>query len=301
MTCALRAILTAFIFSAVASAASALTIDFEEFSHGQIIRDSQGVAIRTTIQNNARDHIIRALFPAGITSTVSHVEGHFDIVERPHSSHDVNSIFKDAPQGCFIDINDGDAGLAIANRGLPAYQIRQDHETTIALTLLRCVGFLGRNGISHRQISLYPLEAPQAQCLGVHHFEYSIMPHHGTLEDSAVYQQAFQYQTKLITAQTTKHSGSLPAQMSLVTIEPKELIVSAIKKHESNDTLVIRLYNIANKSVAGTLRCFKNIHTANLLNMNEEIVGTIQPTSPDALPLDVQPKKIITLELLLGD
>ena len=34
--------------SAIAAPASALTIDFEEFAHGQIIRDSQGVEIRTT-------------------------------------------------------------------------------------------------------------------------------------------------------------------------------------------------------------------------------------------------------------
>jgi hypothetical protein len=48
MTYALRATLTVLLFSTISAPASALTINFEEFSHGQIIRDSQGVEIRTT-------------------------------------------------------------------------------------------------------------------------------------------------------------------------------------------------------------------------------------------------------------
>lgn len=48
MSKAIQVLLTLLLLSIVGAPASALTIDFEEFTHGQIIRTSQGVGIRTT-------------------------------------------------------------------------------------------------------------------------------------------------------------------------------------------------------------------------------------------------------------
>jgi hypothetical protein len=48
MTHPLQAVRIALLLSFIAAPASSLTINFEEFSHGQIIRGSQGVEIRTT-------------------------------------------------------------------------------------------------------------------------------------------------------------------------------------------------------------------------------------------------------------
>ena len=76
-------------------------------------------------------------------------------------------------QRTFVDVNDGKIGLLVANRGLPEYEVIPGEEgVTVALTLLRCVGWLSRDDMHCRRGHAGPgLPTPGAQCLGTHTFD----------------------------------------------------------------------------------------------------------------------------------
>ena len=74
----------------------------------------------------------------------------------------------------FVGINDNKKGLVIFNKGLPEYEATPDG--TIALTLLRSVGWLSQDDLSSRERLAGPkIPVPDAQCMGEHIFEYAIV------------------------------------------------------------------------------------------------------------------------------
>jgi len=68
--------------------------------------------------------------------------------------------------------------LGIAGRGLPEYEALAGPDgrtNAIALTLLRCIGWLSRDDLTTRPGHAGPeLPVEDAQCLGEHHFEYAL-------------------------------------------------------------------------------------------------------------------------------
>ncbi|MGB2695140.1 MAG: glycoside hydrolase family 38 C-terminal domain-containing protein, partial [Dehalococcoidia bacterium] len=86
------------------------------------------IDIHTEIDNRAEDHRLRAHFPSGVRTDVSHAEQHFGVVTRPIAVPDADETWQEQPVGyhpqkTFVDVNDGQGGLMIANRGLPEYEV----------------------------------------------------------------------------------------------------------------------------------------------------------------------------------
>ncbi len=81
---------------------------------------SKRVDIKVEIENTAKDHRVRALFPTGIEASTHFAEGHFDVIERETTPWEGWQ----NPSNCqkqtnFVDVNDGKVGLMVANMGLP--------------------------------------------------------------------------------------------------------------------------------------------------------------------------------------
>ncbi|MEM3526604.1 MAG: glycoside hydrolase family 38 C-terminal domain-containing protein, partial [Candidatus Jordarchaeaceae archaeon] len=140
------------------------------------------VSCKTEIENNIKDHRLRILFPTGITTEYVYADGHFGVVERslkvPDESNCVEVQKTVNHQNLFVDINNGKKGLAIANKGLPEYEIYGDREKTIAVTLVRSVGWLSRNtdNNNRRTFGGPTIPTPEAQCQGRIIAEYAVIP-----------------------------------------------------------------------------------------------------------------------------
>ncbi|MHA1412213.1 MAG: hypothetical protein ACTSO4_06310, partial [Promethearchaeota archaeon] len=64
------------------------------------------------------------------------------------------------------------------NRGLPEYEalLDKDGNVILAITLLRCVGWLSRGDFESRRTDAGPsLYTPGAQCIGKHKFDLSLV------------------------------------------------------------------------------------------------------------------------------
>jgi len=216
---------------------------------------------------------LRVEFPTAIKTDYVYAEGHFDVVKRsinvPDSEGWKEKAYKTAHNSGFVDINDGEYGLALLNRGLPEYEIIPDNNT-IALTLLRCVGWLSRGDLEYKKGNAGPsFTTPEAQCLGGHVFSYALIPHQSSWDDVRISQKTKQYKTKILTQQLKNQQGNMPSNFSFIQLEGERLEISAIKKNESEDKLVVRIYNPTNVNTTGKIKLGFNVHEVYLGKLDE--------------------------------
>jgi len=207
--------------------------------------------------------------------------------------------------------------LALLNRGLPSVEVGQDG--TIALTLLRCVGWLSRDDLWVRRIAAGPLvPTPGAQCIGDYTYEYAILPHTGDWHE--VYRDAYSYASPtmarradthpgidlremnitrddpaLITGLGWRRDGDLPANLSLVEIDTPKLVLSAVRRADDN-SLVVRVYNIEQEAVRGTIRLGVPMKTACRSNMAEETLDALMLIDGRTLEIEARGGEVVTIK-----
>jgi mannosylglycerate hydrolase len=266
-------------------------------SEVKLFSEIQRIEFKTKFDNRVCDHRLRVEFPTAIKSNYVYVDGHFDVVKRsinlPDSEGWKEKAYKTAHNSGFIDINDGEYGLAILNKGLPEYEIIPENNT-ITLTLLRCVGWLSRGDLEYKKGNAGPSFAtPEAQCLGEHIFLYALIPHQGNWAEARIPQKTKQYKTKILTQQLKNQPGNLSDKYSFIELEGEHLEISAIKKHEFEDKLVVRVYNPTNKKTTGNIKLGFDIHKVYLGRLDESYEEELPYNN--GVEIELKPKEIKTI------
>ncbi|MCX6022604.1 MAG: glycosyl hydrolase-related protein [Chloroflexi bacterium] len=285
---------------------SAATIDCPAVTSVSLSPGVARVDIRTEVDNRAEDHRLRVLFPTGIQAETAAAESHFGVTERPLAlpafgpdwTEDPVGTF---PQKTFVDVTDGFRGLAVANRGLPEYEVMPTEAgAVIALTLLRCVGWLSRDDLATRRGYAGPArETPGAQMLGRQTFEYALIPHGGDWE--AALGAAHDFTLPLRAAPTGLHSGPLPSAHQFIRITPPSVVVSAVKLAENGDGLMVRLYNPTARSVEAIIAIAWPLAAAHLTDMEEHPGERLEvATDGRSVGVTLGPSKIVTVRLTMG-
>ncbi|MGM0294254.1 alpha-mannosidase [Enterococcus sp. AZ062] len=219
--------------------------------------ESKKIDFKTTIDNQMKDHRLRVLFP-----TKLHVEQHeadsiFEVVARPNQvSASWENPTNPQHQHAFVQLGDESQGITIGNFGLNEYEILDGK--TIAVTLLRCVGEMGDWGY-------FP--TPEAQCLGVHQFDYSLEVHSGK-DKFDTYKHAYAAQIPFSTKQLSNQVGKLSPKKQYLSIEGETFAITALKRSKLNDKLVARGFNMS--SHLESLHLMKNGKKGKRLNLLEE-------------------------------
>ncbi|MGH2498312.1 MAG: alpha-mannosidase [Ktedonobacteraceae bacterium] len=222
------------------------------------------IDIHTSVENMVKDHRIRVTFPVLYKVESVAAEGTFEVRIRPTAAPRPADVadWSEEPVNCFpqkrfVDSSDGKTGLAVLNRGLPEYEVIQDDagQQAIALTLLRCVAWLSRGDLATRHGHAGPMLAtPEGQCLGHHEFDYALVMHSGDWEaqDALVLREAQAFNMPIRAIATNQHEGSLPSTTSMVEVEPRGVVVSAIKR--SGEGIIVRIYNPLSRALEASLR-----------------------------------------------
>jgi len=258
---------------------------------------SRRIDIRTEVENNAKDHRLRALFATGFAEFENYADGHFNIVERknhfPEKPTERGKIeyYPTQHQTNFTTLLCGTDGVTIANKGLPEYEILRD-DSTIAVTLLRCVGWLNKQNLMTRWRMAGPdIATPDAQCQGRHTFEYSIVLHGRDLQTAYTEANAFCY--PVFAKQCPAHDGALKSGMSLLQL-PGNLIVSAIKMSEDRRGFVVRLYNIYGEACDARIQTLLPYRKCSITDSLENVIAE-PAVDGDAILLHVGAHRIVTL------
>jgi mannosylglycerate hydrolase len=267
------------------------------------------IEIHTEVDNQAQDHRLRVHFPAPFRAQSVDCDGHFEIVHRPPSpTPDGNLPYPaqnwseqprtEMPQQAFSDISNGKDGLLIANRGLPEVAVlptsNDGHE--VALTLLRCVGWLSREDLTTRKGHAGPdMSTPAAQMPGRHVFDYAILPHSAS-ETVSAYHAAYAFNAALRSARTSLHHGPLPASGSLVEVTSPEFVVSAVKIAEDGSGLVVRGYNVSSQAQTVTVKPWKKYSKASQVNLLETDQGSLLPGEQGGVVLQVAAFQVVSIK-----
>ena len=188
-------------------------------------------------------------------------------------------------------------GIIILNKGLPEYEAKTDG--TIALTLLRSVGWLSQDDLTIREKLAGPkVLVPDAQCIGKHTFEYAILIQAGPWEATPILRYENQYSIQIKSLEIPWQKGKLPPRLSFLLIKPDELLVSAIKKAYNGNDVIIRLFNPTEQYINGSLAILSGIKEAWLTDFNEEKKKKIPVRSDGIILIEAGPKKIITISIL---
>jgi alpha-mannosidase len=283
--------------------------------------DQPGVYITTRTRNTAKDHKLTVQFPTGLRVEKAHVDESFMVAERdlklPPSEGWVEDPTPLMHQRTFTDLSDGESGFAILNRGLPSVEVSEDG--TIALTLLRCVGWLSRDDLWVRRIAAGPLvPTPGAQCMGEYTFEYALLPHSGDWQH--VYETAYNYSALLLARRADTHpgldlhemnitrddpnlvtsipwprGGHLPETHSFVQVDPPQLVLSAV--YRSGGDLIVRVYNVTRETVNGSLTFGVQLQEAHQINMAEEAQERLTIHDANRLDIHVDGAEVYTVKV----
>jgi alpha-mannosidase len=258
------------------------------------------IDVETEVDNRVSDHRLRVHFPAPFEVQEADYDGHFEVVRRPTGVPEkgedwVEDPRPEVPQRAFTDVSDANFGLMIANRGLPEVEvIGREADTEIALTLLRCVGWLSRDDMPVREGHAGPgFETPGAQVPGKWAFDYAIIPHRGDWRDA--YPQAYAYQTALRGVQSGLHGGEIPSCGKFVTHSPPEFIISAVKETEDGEGWIVRGYNISSETIQLDLKPMRKFPRAKRVNLAEREITSLPVEDDGTISLSVSGHEIVSI------
>jgi alpha-mannosidase len=232
------------------------------------------VEIETRVENRAHDHRLRVHFPTSIHAAEAWTDAAFDVLSRPIGTPTHGQDWQEQPvatwpQQGFADVHDATGGLMVAADGLPEVEVlRGDDGDTIALTLLRSVGWLSRGDLLTRRANAGPtLPTPEAQCLGLYTFRYALIPHRSRWEQAFLAAHRF-----LSPLRALQLWGGPPERTShsLVAASPAQVVVSAVKLPEDGEpALVLRVYNPLDRPVNLDLALGLPFERAELVDLRE--------------------------------
>lgn len=242
--------------------------------------NSKRVDVRCEIENKARDHRLRVLFPTGFNASCHKVESVFEAATR-NNEHKPCWVY---PSGCehqqgFVMMNDEAAGVAIANVGLYEYEILKDN--TIAVTLLRAIGELGDWGIFPTELSQ---QQKKLEC------EFSIIPF--DKEDKA-YAEAASFQCPFTSVQLIDEADGAYTNNNFVW-NGENIRMTAFKGAENSSDIIMRWVNYSGSEQVLEIKKSSWIDGLYMSNVIEEKKNSL-PVEGDGWKITVKPFEILTL------
>jgi alpha-mannosidase len=262
-------------------------------------KGSKAVKIKTRLRNEARDHKLCVNFPSGVKADTAVSESAWGVAERSvrwtQNGDNFEQFFPFQPMQNFVDVTDGNAGLAVLNRGLREYEVQDDPERTISITLLRThrAYMTANQDMTPEEFDKYT---------GLHSFgdleyNYALYPHGGGWEEADVLNAAYEFKVDVKAIQGVSMDGILPDNGSFISVsKPDKLMVSAVKLSESGEGIILRLWNKGSENENVRIDTILPVSSVKRLRMDETHLSDI-PFVNGGFDIDIKPHKIETLLL----
>jgi mannosylglycerate hydrolase len=254
---------------------------------------SRRVEFHVKVLNQADDHRVRVRIPVPYKTDRVLTDTQFGSLNRPihDAAMDVwqQEGWKEAPVPVWNLLNyaalqQGQNGLALFTEGLREIEIIGETQSTFALTLLRGVGLLGKEDLLLRpgRPSGIKLPVPDSQVRGELLCRFSVMPFSGSALNAGVAQQARSWLTPVQcynkipwdAMKLNRTAIDVPESYSLFTLPATGCQLSALKKAEDDNALIVRLFNPSDS---------ENCESMMMFNRHQP---TCQETGMDEQPLE---------------
>lgn len=256
--------------------------------------DKARIDIVFDIDNQACDHRIRTYIPTNIASKFSVSDNQFGYIKRDVHDEAMDIWEKEGwderpdsiyPMLTFVGLSDDKHGVAVLTNSTREFEIVGEKFNTIAITLFRSVGFLGKEEMIRRpgRPSGIKLPTPDSQLIGNITIDFAIATHEKSTLEANVANMAKQYLTPMVTYNKMPYNAmklndsevSTPYSYSLLKQCDENLVLSVIKKSEKEEGLIIRMYNPNEYEESTNLLFNRSIKEAVKANLNERKIEKI--------------------------
>ncbi len=221
--------------------------------------------------------LLKVAFPVSAHSDQATFEIPFGSVERPTTRNTpAEQAQFEVPAQRWADLSDPRHGLSLLNDSKYGYDAKGN---VLRLSLLRS--------------PTYP--DPHAD-EGHHEFTYSVYPHGGGWKDALTIRQGYELNYKLIPLAVGNHQGTLPPEHSFLQAKSDNVIVTALKKAEDEDALILRFYEWAGKAGDAVFQLPAGALSASETDLMERPTGNVALNNSE-LRVATKPYEIKTVKI----
>ncbi|AEN63956.1 glycoside hydrolase family 38 [Enterobacter soli] len=254
-------------------------------------QNNRRIDVEVRLDNQADDHRVRVLIPTPFNPDTVLADTQFGSLTRPVNDEAMANWqtegWKEAPLPVwnllnYVVLQEKRNGLALFTEGLREFEVIGDDKKTFALTLLRGVGLLGKEDLLLRpgRPSGIKMPVPDSQLRGSLNCRFSLFSFNGSPENTGVAHQAKSWLTPVQcynkipwdAMKLNRATFTTPDSYSLLTLSPTGCLLSALKKAEDRDELIIRVFNPSESGTCDvTLSMSRAIKRCCETDMNERL------------------------------
>jgi alpha-mannosidase len=146
--------------------------------------------------------------------------------------------------------------VMLLNKGLPCHQVKNG---VILLSILRSPDVL-----------VWALDIEGSKDKGRHTFEYAVTSNKGGLREGLAVQQGKEFNTEFMSCEAQSKEALLKTEYCFVRNTNNSVIISAIKRAEYDDSIIIRTYEAYGEDAIDTLKLFEDMEGSETNLLEEE-------------------------------
>jgi len=235
------------------------------------------VDVKMQVDWHEKHVLLKVAFPLSVHSDKATFEIPYGSIERPTTRNTPAEQAKfEVPVQRWADLSDTKQGFSLLNDSKYGYDVKGN---VLRLSLLRSPEW----------------PDPHAD-EGHHEFTYSLYPHAGTWRDAQTVRRGYELNYKLLAIQSQNHDGTLPAEYSFVKIESDNVVLTAVKKSEDDDSLVLRFYEWAGREEDVKLQLPAGARSASETDLMERSIANLE-VHDDVVTVHTKPYEIKTIKV----
>ena len=235
------------------------------------------VDVKMEVEWHEKHILLKVAFPLSAHSDKATFEIPYGSIQRPTTRNTPAEQAKfEVPAQRWADLSDGKHGFSLLNDSKYGYDVKGN---VLRLSLLRSP------------------EWPDAHAdEGHHEFTYSLYPHNGRWQEAQTVRRGYELNYAMAAVQSQKHEGALPASHSFVQVAADDVVLTAMKRSEDDDSLVLRFYEWAGRESDVKIKLPSGARSAAETDLMEKPIAELT-LSQDAVTVHTKPYEIKTVKV----
>jgi alpha-mannosidase len=240
-------------------------------------RGAEEAVVDNDVDWHERHVLLKAAFPLAASGPTATFEIPYGSIARPTTrTNSWDAARFEVPALRWADLGDGRHGFSLINEAKYGYDA---HDNVLRLSLLRA-----------------PTNPDPDADQGRQRFAYALYPHVGDWRQALTVRQGYAFNYPLTAEQVAPHPGAWAPSASLVSLEgDRTLILTAVKRAEDSDRLVLRFYEWGGASGTASLSFRRPVERAVETDLMERALGKPLPVSGDQVAVGFTPFAITTV------
>jgi alpha-mannosidase len=241
--------------------------------------DSDQVEVVNNIDWHETHTLLKAAFPLAASSNSATYEIPFGSIDRTTTrSNSWEEARFEVPALRWADLGNGSHGLSIVNDSKYGYDCKGN---VLRLTLLRS-----------------PVSPDPNADRGHHTFSYALYPHAGDWKSALTIRHGYEFNSRLAALQVQPHAGQLPLVHSFVQLDGENVVLTAVKKAEDVNGLIVRFYEWEGNEGVAQIHVPAGAASATLTNLMETSEGApLKFTGSGEVTVPVHPYSITSVRI----